>query len=657
MAHERIKSSVIHARFPITRDMIGSDYGERNIGNLLIYANAMIRLLSDAPYDAKPIAVYKAFYKMLRTCDLRLFIIHCSDLYSELLTIRHTTGPIRASLSADSFTFAKKLPVFREILSYVENGDGKLLRYLGTFLTFGKKMVYEDEEFNARAFRSWQSVEDKLKLHTFDAELTARLKKVVSFLLDCVWPDVPASGKFGPGTVSDTGKTREIKSRTFVSYGPLAFAMKRTWMYESAFPGYGFDYDRCVPSRNESNDTRYTTSELLFVPKNAKTARTICREPNAYMFWQQHFARVMTESINSSRIGRFISIHDQEPSRSFAEYGSWSMNIDTIDLSAASDSVSLRLVKAIMPRPVLWYLLATRSRYVRLPDGRTVRVEKFAPMGSALCFPTQCVIFSAICFMAYHEHRLNGYTHDDSYDPRCLHETLDMIGSLGVIAREPLTKTYEPFRVYGDDIACDSRVTRRVLQLLEAFGFAPNEEKSFTGSQSFRESCGGFYLEGVDVTPVQHRFGECHNGTMSIRGAASLIELRNALSSTGLTIAASYFTALLRMHPFRGVVKQNGMNPFLYSDDPNVGMVIIVAKPNNTHLRKRDNIALQRCEVESVTVGTVTRRVKFSNAFHWYTYHEWWRARNVGAFLDAVPASHQRLTLDIVSKRRWTPAY
>lgn len=54
--------------------------------------------------------------------------------------------------------------------------------------------------------------------------------------------------------------------------------------------------------------------------------------------------------------------------------------------------------------------------------------------------------------------------------------------------------------VYGDDIICPSEIAETVSWVLSYFGFKVNTEKShITGP--FRESCGGHYHYGIDITP------------------------------------------------------------------------------------------------------------------------------------------------------------
>jgi len=59
-------------------------------------------------------------------------------------------------------------------------------------------------------------------------------------------------------------------------------------------------------------------------------------------------------------------------------------------------------------------------------------------------------------------------------------------------------------RVYGDDLIVPVDYVRSVIDVLELLGFKVNTGKSFWNGK-FRESCGGDYYDGEDVTPVRVR--------------------------------------------------------------------------------------------------------------------------------------------------------
>jgi hypothetical protein len=87
-------------------------------------------------------------------------------------------------------------------------------------------------------------------------------------------------------------------------------------------------------------------------------------------------------------------------------------------------------------------------------------------------------------------------------------------------------------RVYGDDIIVPTDKVNSVLAALELFGFKVNVHKSFWTGR-FRESCGGDFYEGTDVTPVKLRrlFPTTHTAHEEV---LSLVEFRNHMYHRGL---------------------------------------------------------------------------------------------------------------------------
>jgi hypothetical protein len=180
-----------------------------------------------------------------------------------------------------------------------------------------------------------------------------------------------------------------------------------------------------------------------------------------------------------------VNFTDQSINRRLALEGSLTAKWDTLDMKDASDRVSMWLVDRLFEfLPELHAALyATRSGFTRLPDGEVVRLEKFAPMGSALCFPIESVVFYALAVSALmHEF---GWTEQ---------------------------KARQSVYVYGDDIICRTKTHGAIRQFFDALKLRFNEQKCCTGS-SFRESCGCDAYRGVDVTPTKIRAVWCDPGT------------------------------------------------------------------------------------------------------------------------------------------------
>lgn len=234
------------------------------------------------------------------------------------------------------------------------------------------------------------------------------------------------------------------------------------------------------------------TSRLTTVPKGIDERRIVCPEPAALMFLEQGLARCL--DFRFTRLRTHVDLYHAELSKDLAKTGSITRKWATLDQSSASDSVRWEFVASLFERvPYLQRLLGLcRSTHRVYPDGHVAKNDHFAPMGSALCFPIEVLVFSAIIEQAVHE--VGGRSH---------------------------------YRVYGDDIVVEERYVDRVMELLEYFGFLLNKEKSYWGDDPFREACGGHYMNGADVTPLRlsRRFvGISSNSASAI---SDLVDLSN----------------------------------------------------------------------------------------------------------------------------------
>lgn len=257
------------------------------------------------------------------------------------------------------------------------------------------------------------------------------------------------------------------------------------------------------------------TAKVVFVPKSIDKLRTICAEPTTLQWYQQGFLQSIMAYIDEPRmlpntggklvnhpLRRRVDLKDQKLSRRDACNGSKDGSFATLDLSAASDSVSWPMIQQWTRKSALLAVCwATRSRFCRLPKASLplgapalLKTDKFAPMGSALCFPIEIIVFCAIIEAAIKED----------------------------CGKSPHKSRY---RVYGDDIIVELEYAEAVIARLERNGFKVNTSKSFykKGTHNYRESCGGEYLDGVNVTPsrLSRRFA----GYRDLKGSdASRIE-------------------------------------------------------------------------------------------------------------------------------------
>lgn len=214
-------------------------------------------------------------------------------------------------------------------------------------------------------------------------------------------------------------------------------------------------------------------SRLSFVPKNQDTSRCICVEPSLNMFAQLGFGRIIEQRL-LDRYGIDLAVQPDK-NRELARIGSEFGSFATIDLSSASDSVSLRMIRTFLPSSIIWWLERYRSPNVELPDGSSLRLDMLSSMGNGFTFPLQTAIFACVVSSAFELCSMKMETPHR--------------GRLG------------NFAVFGDDIIIPTRLYRYVTRLLSLLGFSVNEEKSFNDGW-FRESCGCDYYKGRNVRGV-----------------------------------------------------------------------------------------------------------------------------------------------------------
>jgi hypothetical protein len=272
------------------------------------------------------------------------------------------------------------------------------------------------------------------------------------------------------------------------------------------------------------------TAKVVLVPKDSRGPRLISCEPLELQWIQQGIARELVPYIERHRLTRgHVNFTDQTINRRLALEGSSTGEWATLDMKEASDRVSLDLVKTLIPNPLLAAALACRSSRTKLPDGRAVELQKFAPMGSALCFPVESVIFWALSVAAL-------MVHD------------------GLTRREARNAVY----VYGDDIIVRGEAYATIMQVLPLFALRFNEGKCCTQG-FFRESCGCDAFRGVDVTPVKLR------RVWSFRSLCadnvSYVDYSNQLWTRGFIRSALYLQRLVETQatiPFRDSMDDDG---------------------------------------------------------------------------------------------------
>lgn len=302
-------------------------------------------------------------------------------------------------------------------------------------------------------------------------------RRAISHCLGTFSPDEMLGGsRFGPGaTLCVTGPfTTEYyklaESEPTVGSGAWAYAeallnYDRKWLaYLSGMHpldvGGRFNLvaDEVAPELRVTDQNKVT-----FVPKNAKTERSIAIEPYFSLYFQLGVGRMLRKRLKR-RWG--IDLDSQIANQEGALRGSVDGSLATIDFSMASDTLSQALVRLMIPEEWFNHLNRLRSPEFLL-DGVKHRYQKFSSMGNGFTFELESLIFASI--------------------------GKGVCSFLGLDPNEVI--------VFGDDVLLPTDAVDLFATVTSYLGLKINAEKSFTSGR-FRESCGSDYLEGSPVRPV-----------------------------------------------------------------------------------------------------------------------------------------------------------
>lgn len=220
---------------------------------------------------------------------------------------------------------------------------------------------------------------------------------------------------------------------------------------------------------------------LCAVPKDWNKRRLITVEPWSLSYLQHccreslllALKRAKTKDLRCLASPSFSD--PQERHRRLAQRGSVDGSLATLDMSDASDMVSYNQVADVFPANVMADLDRARSTwYVRDKASEPRPLHMFGGMGNATTFVVETIMFHAACYAIARYYRIK-----------------------------------HPFiSCYGDDMIVSSDLAKIIvdLKLFEEFGWRLNVNKSFFTIRSrFRESCGGQYYAGKDVTLLRYR--------------------------------------------------------------------------------------------------------------------------------------------------------
>lgn len=505
--------------------------------------------------------------------------------------------------------FELMLPVIYGYISklrcHSESEEYKIVfKSLNDFSSFITRLTLEDVSTSLNAnVKKYVDQEEEMKSWIYPQDLVYELREIIqddlkgwSFFADFCYPNY----HHGSGATAELKKGAGLASKYFVLDNTMPEEYRK---FAARF--LMEDYSKTGISIED------LVSMIAFVPKGIDSKRIIGQEPTACVFVQQAFFYACDKFFDSHKeIG--VSLHDQSKSRELALWASYGHDYATIDLSAASDSVTYTLMKYLFEGHPIWeFFEAIRSRKGVLPDdsqideqwrGLVIPLEKFMGMGSPSTFPVECWIFSAIIRLAMKHCGVNDY-----------------------------------FVVYGDDMIVSKRCEEEVISILQALNFKVNLDKSFLSEEWFKESCGIEALQFKDVSPCrisrrydayelvkklkrckQKRNCSQRSNVLSPK-VVGIIEMRNTIWKHGYRTVSKYFdNKLLKYYPLLLYVDNDDQFGLL-SKAPKNGHV--VNRQNKGKHCMRYNDSLQCTEV--LTYNLSVRKEKHLS--HDLIYREWLR--------------------------------
>ena len=236
------------------------------------------------------------------------------------------------------------------------------------------------------------------------------------------------------------------------------------------FPNHGEE----LPGRNNGSFLVTYHDVLDSVNKDMARNRVIGKGPTMNVFFQKGIGKLHRRRLNRKGLLRKDA---QEHHQRLARQGSLHGHLATVDLKNASSTIAYALViHAYSQADPAWltHMCALRANRWRWRSGHPDagldegRYEMFSAMGNGFTFEMETLLFwsltKAVCLV------------------------------LG------LPTSLEVLSVYGDDIICPVEAVPLLKEVFDHVGLTFNAKKSHWVGP-FRESCGGHFYNGSEVTP------------------------------------------------------------------------------------------------------------------------------------------------------------
>lgn len=282
------------------------------------------------------------------------------------------------------------------------------------------------------------------------------------------WDFDPQDRAFSDGANTHCGRSYTRKWEDFSRYYPWYLGLRECPLPVGSPENSG---EGMTDLRRTMQVIPENVPRLLAVPKTLVSKRIIAPETTVSSLNASAVLEALRRMNQRTGASSFINEEDQSVNNRLAAEGSVSGAWATIDMSSASDSISKAMFFRCIPREFWFvYQCLTSNRFSYKVGGETKERKLYTLLtsGNRVTWLTEAMWFLGVARAAL---SLAGVNDPSSY---CF--------------------------AFGDDLIVPSQYYETVCELLEVMGHTVNRRKSY-GAGCFRESCGGWYYRGANVTP------------------------------------------------------------------------------------------------------------------------------------------------------------
>ncbi len=422
-----------------------------------------------APSSLTDDSIYNFFSALNCARALSCWILFSNKEYDQLLSLE--VNPLDFN---DPFTFRDAFAA----TSFLSKADFIPLSVKKEDAAFAKFFEFEElcRETNNR-FRS--PLSDPLYKGPNTWLLNAITRKIEKILGDFVPEEFVDESNWGPGVTTLLKGENVSAINKFHSENGITrdlYSLVQPW-FPTAYPRWS---EHLTLQKGEHWADLQVGNTIVTVPKNSKTDRVIAVEPGINLWFQKGIGSMIRRRL--LRVG--VDLTDQTKNQRFAQSSSHRGDFATVDFSSASDSISHELILTILPDRWKQLLVASRSPF-GTHKGKLVKWEKFSSMGNGFTFELESLLFYAAAI-----------------------SVCDFLGLKPEVS------------VFGDDVIIPTSAYELFSSFSTFLGFRVNMKKSYSSSY-FRESCGSYYFDGVDVKPIFLK--------RKIRNAQAVYKLANSI--------------------------------------------------------------------------------------------------------------------------------